>query len=1187
MRFLVALAALIIAAPADAQIRGGTYTLGASGATFSSFNDAFAQLESDGISGAVVIEVQPGTYAERAELGTVAGVTDKNTITFRGIASGSTLPTISDTPTSSDPFLIRLVKSPYVTFDNLRFEVANAFQSRGTLLLIESDNVIVQNCEFESIDDGSVGSDDAVGIDVYGTDVLVQDNEIDDGDIGIRFSASSGGPTSGGQILNNTVDRNVSAGIVVEGQSVSSGNAVSIRDNFANQNAVDEAGWVGIWVRDVTGGAVLARNTVFARSGTGILVQDVTNDTSAWTSVVNNAVFGSRFRTRGNAEGIQIDDAERVRVLNNSVWIEGSQVAARNGGTALFIEGNARDVRVVNNILVHDGDGLNLEIEDLGSITDLDYQVFEAPTTPNLMRVVVEGAEYDTMTKYQGITGDSQNTIAWTVEFSSASLRLTGRSDGDGRLIGQPEPGVPFDIDGDARNATRPYRGADEATTPLADPPPLLSGTYVIGSAGDYADFREAFEAIDTQGLGGPVTFIVQNGTYTEPSGGFFSPLDIDPFPGSSSARTVTFRGGAGNPATVILESDAPNFNFNWVLRLTNVQYLTFQDLTFRSTSPDFHDVLDVRGGSDIVFDGCVFTNAATTATGTLLQIGGGISDADRNPRDVRVLNSTFTGGRTAINVQVINAGGTFGDEGGFEVSGNTITSPHATAFTGVAMNGLASGTVRDNRVVAATSGSSFIGLDIGGSGETIQSDVIVEANEVLAGDGIGIAWDRYEPNGSGEPQIVLRMVNNLVRMTGNGDAVGVRITDSEGLLAAHNTVSVTSTDPASAAVFVASIPQVFSTLDLRNNILEANLGRALVLDLPTLSSRYVHDDNAYWTNGTALATLTFGSAFDGDCADLVCMQTASTNTFTNQGQDENSVEKQVAFEDAATGDLRLASSMFGDQDLAGVGIPEVTTDIDGDDRSPSRPYRGADEAVTTLSFIAFRLRVYLQGAYAGGCGTDCVDLSTALQDGGHLPLSNPYADPAFDGTLAEYDGTESVTQGQLDAMGPVTDWVVVELRETSDGPAVYRGARLLNHRGKVLAFDGSENLNLPVPESDYHVVVYHRNHLPVISTLRALVDESATITFVRLHRTSDLIGGASGAAQLASFNLYGMAAADGSGDGLVTAPDFNVYSSASASGATGYQIADFTMDGLVTAPDFNLYNANAAAGAATAVPQN
>jgi len=59
--------------------------------------------------------------------------------------------------------------------------------------------------------------------------------------------------------------------------------------------------------------------------------------------------------------------------------------------------------------------------------------------------------------------------------------------------------------------------------------------------------------------------------------------------------------------------------------------------------------------------------------------------------------------------------------------------------------------------------------------------------------------------------------------------------------------------------------------------------------------------------------------------------------------QDANSVSKSVNFVSAT--DLHLTGSSNGDVDLAGTPIAGITTDIDGDTRSTTFPYMGADEA--------------------------------------------------------------------------------------------------------------------------------------------------------------------------------------------------------------------------------------------------
>ncbi|GAB5536805.1 MAG: hypothetical protein Rubg2KO_30540 [Rubricoccaceae bacterium] len=217
---------------------------------------------------------------------------------------------------------------------------------------------------------------------------------------------------------------------------------------------------------------------------------------------------------------------------------------------------------------------------------------------------------------------------------------------------------------------------------------------------------------------------------------------------------------------------------------------------------------------------------------------------------------------------------------------------------------------------------------------------------------------------------------------------------------------------------------------------------------------------------------------------------------------------------------------------------------------------------------LELALTLALQGAYDTGAG----DHRTLLADGGLLPTAQPYASSAYDGTPLAYDGTETVASVPATAV----DWILVELRTTTAATdSVTAAAALLQE-------DGTATLTFPgLSAGSYYVVTRHRNHIPAISASAVALSGSGG--------TLDLTapGAATSGVVEVTSGVWALWAADGSLDGLVTAPDFNVYSSASASGATGYRVEDYTMDGLVTAPDFNLYNANAAAGAATAVPEN
>jgi trimeric autotransporter adhesin len=60
---------------------------------------------------------------------------------------------------------------------------------------------------------------------------------------------------------------------------------------------------------------------------------------------------------------------------------------------------------------------------------------------------------------------------------------------------------------------------------------------------------------------------------------------------------------------------------------------------------------------------------------------------------------------------------------------------------------------------------------------------------------------------------------------------------------------------------------------------------------------------------------------------------------------DTNSRTKPVFFVNSGIGDLHVTGTSIQDWDLAGIPIPEITTDYDGDTRSATLPYKGADES--------------------------------------------------------------------------------------------------------------------------------------------------------------------------------------------------------------------------------------------------
>ena len=224
----------------------------------------------------------------------------------------------------------------------------------------------------------------------------------------------------------------------------------------------------------------------------------------------------------------------------------------------------------------------------------------------------------------------------------------------------------------------------------------------------------------------------------------------------------------------------------------------------------------------------------------------------------------------------------------------------------------------------------------------------------------------------------------------------------------------------------------------------------------------------------------------------------------------------------------------------------------------------GAGALQATLSAL-------LQGGWTGST------MRTTLVGAAAFPTTQPYNTAPWNYTGTETNATPPST---------TTDWVLVQLRtDTASATAVASVAALVLEDGSIVDASGSGPVQIAVDPGSYYVVLYHRNHVPVI-TANPVDFSSGAASYDFTTGAGQALGSNSmvplGAGGTPPFALW---AGDGNVDGLVTAPDFNLYSAATAAGATGYEVADYNLDALVSAPDFNLYSPNTAVGPTSGVP--
>lgn len=211
---------------------------------------------------------------------------------------------------------------------------------------------------------------------------------------------------------------------------------------------------------------------------------------------------------------------------------------------------------------------------------------------------------------------------------------------------------------------------------------------------------------------------------------------------------------------------------------------------------------------------------------------------------------------------------------------------------------------------------------------------------------------------------------------------------------------------------------------------------------------------------------------------------------------------------------------------------------------------------------IELSLKVYLEGGFITS------ELETDLNQLGYIPNVQPYSETPWN-----YAGTESF----ISIPNPdVTDWVLVELRETAGSAStatidkrIARQAGLLLKDGTIVGTDGISNLTFDVTVgTNLYVVIWHRNHLSVMSSVPLSLSVGSY--------DYDFTTGALKAYGLFYYGhkeispgIWGMIGGDGNSDGEINDNDIlNTWTN--QAGKKGYLSSDYTMDAQSNNSDKN-----------------
>jgi len=203
--------------------------------------------------------------------------------------------------------------------------------------------------------------------------------------------------------------------------------------------------------------------------------------------------------------------------------------------------------------------------------------------------------------------------------------------------------------------------------------------------------------------------------------------------------------------------------------------------------------------------------------------------------------------------------------------------------------------------------------------------------------------------------------------------------------------------------------------------------------------------------------------------------------------------------------------------------------------------------------------KTFLEGPY----NLSSSEMDTDLKVLNLLPSNQPYGVAPWN-----YPGTETV--GTFTPQ--TTDWVLVQLRTSPlASSAIATRAALLTKNGAITDVDGISPVYFPgIIPGYYYLVIYHRNHMAVMSANPFAVNPYSGL-YDFSAGPSMIYGNPIGIKLIdPSVNRWGMLAADASNDQNIFVNDYTDYWVPDFGLTNYYSSGDFNLDGKVFIDDFS-----------------
>lgn len=518
----------------------------------------------------------------------------------------------------------------------------------------------------------------------------------------------------------------------------------------------------------------------------------------------------------------------------------------------------------------------------------------------------------------------------------------------------------------------------------------IYNGSYTLGgTSADFDDFAKLMNGLNSCGMSGPVTILVNSGTYNE------SIFISDSIPGLSAQNTLTIESATGNANDVWIKSSTSSAK-NYVISLHGAEYVTLKNLSIEALGSSYATAINL-------------TNEASN--NTILNCN--LKSSTGNNNYARTIywfdggnNYNVIDGNTFINgyAAVYGYGSSTKKSIGNTISNNTISGFYSRAIYTSYDNDL---TVKGNNIetVQASGQGTMYAIYISKNelGLDLSNNIL---NMEMSGAGYGL-YLSYVKGDSAVPNLIS---NNMISLTGSSSSTACRnlyLSYSSNNAIVFNSFYNSAGQSATEAIYVAgsstTTPAVGNKL-INNNIAHYGGGYAIEYASSLNAATVIDssDNNNYFTTGVELAKINGNPV---TTVQGIAGITAQTSL------DVHSISADPKF--LLPTNLHSYSSV-----LNGAAIPaySVITDIDGETRDGTNPDIGADEFnissndAAVLSIISpmtidTQNRVVNVRALVANVGTTTITSLTAKYSlNGATPVSTSWTGSITSGTIDTVD---------------------------------------------------------------------------------------------------------------------------------------------------------------------------------------